>query len=302
MMDGSIIKADAALKSLVEKPQLGEKIKDKKSQKYIKGKKFSNKTHVSKTDPDATLAGKVGELKKLAYKVHDIIERKSRIVIDSYITTGTAMEGTIMMKRIEQTQSDYNIKIKEVTADRGYGYGENLQDLNLRNIKSFVPRFHPDAGDRVARDSAGFSFNKKNDCYICPKGYSMYPIKGPTPDYIRYRMTGGHCSACLLKDKCLNLQNMKTRGAKHIEVSIYQNLFEKTAKMEKTSEFKKIRGERQWKMEGIFAEAKDQHGLARARYHGLKKMQIQTYLVSFVQNIMRLLELVPNKTIILNST
>ena len=81
---------------------------------------------------------------------------------------------------------------------------------------------------------------------------------------------------------------MKTRNAKHIEVHIFHDILEKTADREKTWLFKATRGERQWKMEGIFAEAKDNHGLDRARYRGRLKMQIQAYMIASVQNHKRL--------------
>ena len=47
--------------------------------------------------------------------------------------------------------------------------------------------------------------------------------------------------------------------------------------------------ERMWKSEGIFAEAKQYHGLARAKYRGRPKVQIQAYLSAIVQNLKRLL-------------
>ena len=80
MMDGSLIKADAALNSMVKRDEFGRP-KQEESLKYIKGEKFSNQTHVSSTDPEATLAGKVSEPKQLRYKVHATIDRKSRIII-----------------------------------------------------------------------------------------------------------------------------------------------------------------------------------------------------------------------------
>jgi len=43
-----------------------------------------------------------------------------------------------------------------------------------------------------------------------------------------------------------------------------------------------------WKMEGLFAEAKQNHGLARARYRGRSKVQIQAYLSATAQNLKRL--------------
>ena len=49
--------------------------------------------------------------------------------------------------------------------------------------------------------------------------------------------------------------------------------------------------ERMWRIEGINAEAKNQHGLKRARYRGLKKMQIQANMVGVVLNLKRLVAL-----------
>ncbi len=43
-----------------------------------------------------------------------------------------------------------------------------------------------------------------------------------------------------------------------------------------------------WKCEGLFAEAKENHNLARARYRGRPKVQIQAYLIAMVQNLKRL--------------
>jgi hypothetical protein len=43
-----------------------------------------------------------------------------------------------------------------------------------------------------------------------------------------------------------------------------------------------------WKAEGLFAEAKRNHGLARARYRGRSKVQIQAYLIAMAQNLKRL--------------
>ena len=45
---------------------------------------------------------------------------------------------------------------------------------------------------------------------------------------------------------------------------------------------------RMGKCEGLFAEAKQNHGLARARYRGRQKVQIQAYLSATVQNLKRL--------------
>ena len=56
----------------------------------------------------------------------------------------------------------------------------------------------------------------------------------------------------------------------------------------KEPEFRKRLSERMWKAEGLFAEAKQNHGLSRARYRGRPKVQIQAYLSAMAQNLKRL--------------
>ena len=55
------------------------------------------------------------------------------------------------------------------------------------------------------------------------------------------------------------------------------------------STFLERASERMWKCEGLFAESKQYHCLARAKYRGRSKVQIQAYLCAIVQNLKRLL-------------
>lgn len=50
--------------------------------------------------------------------------------------------------------------------------------------------------------------------------------------------------------------------------------------------------ERMWKVEGLFSEAKNNHGLGRARYRTRWKVQMQAYMVATTQNLKRLLKAV----------
>ena len=93
-----------------------------------------------------------------------------------------------------------------------------------------------------------------------------------------------------MNNKCYPIDPPKPGSRKGLVRNIFWELQAKTKLREKTPDFRAVRGERQWKMEGIFAEAKDNHGLSRARYRGRSKMQIQAYLIATVQNLKRLTE------------
>ncbi|MBS0424966.1 MAG: transposase [Proteobacteria bacterium] len=47
---------------------------------------------------------------------------------------------------------------------------------------------------------------------------------------------------------------------------------------------------RKWTIEGLFAEAKQFHGLRRARYRGLQKVSIQALMTAMAQNIKRIIK------------
>jgi transposase len=292
MADGSLVKADAALNSLIKRREGDtiEKIRKRKRPKYIKGRKYSNGTHVSRTDPDAKLAGKFTELKQIKYKVHNIADLKSRVIIDTHVTDGSVPEGTIFFDRLDQTEKTFKFKTKVAVADRGYGSGENLQELENRKIKSFVPNFHSEVGDNY--DPKLFKYDKKKDVFTCPRGFELLPTQFQS-DFNQhqklYRLLGGHCKKCPLRRKCFKNQKKIDRG-KRIFRNLHCVIQAKTKAREKTKEFKKHRAQRQWKMEGLFAEAKTFHGLDRARYRLRANMQIQAYMTASVQNIKRLMK------------
>jgi hypothetical protein len=71
--------------------------------------------------------------------------------------------------------------------------------------------------------------------------------------------------------------------------NVDQDLFEQVQAQMEQATFLERSSERMWKCEGLFAEAKQYHGLSRAKYRGRRKVQIQAYLIAIVQNLKRLL-------------
>jgi hypothetical protein len=74
-----------------------------------------------------------------------------------------------------------------------------------------------------------------------------------------------------------------------VKRSLDQDLFEEVLAYMQESTFIERASERMWKCEGLFAESKQYHCLARAKYRGRSKVQIQAYLIAIVQNLKRLL-------------
>ena len=289
MMDGTFVKADAATSSRVARESI-EESSGEGSVSNIKAPKFSNETHVSQTDPESTMAGKEGEMKQLRYKVHDAIDRDSRIVVDTHVTTGIEHEGKVMSERLDHIEATFSVHVEELTADRGYGYGVNLNELEKRGIDSLVPNFHKDVGDNI--DPEIFKYDAGRDLFTCPQGHFLERKSSDETekkDYARrYQIRGANCAKCPMMTTCYEKPPQNTSARKAFVRNVFWELQFKTKEREKTQAFRLARSERQWKMEGIFAEAKNNHGLKRARYRGKSKMQIQAYMIATVQNLKRM--------------
>ena len=83
--------------------------------------------------------------------------------------------------------------------------------------------------------------------------------------------------------------------------SLDQDFFEEVLTRMRDAVFRQKMSERMWKIEGLFAEAKQNHGLSRARYRGRAKVQIQAYLSATEQNLKRLVKAVFRWLLIWNS-
>lgn len=75
MTDSIVLNANASLSILILKDKRNNAIAIKHSKHAI-----SNKTHISKTDPEATLAYKSGSPRTLKYKAHVTSDSSNRII------------------------------------------------------------------------------------------------------------------------------------------------------------------------------------------------------------------------------
>ena len=290
MTDASLIEADASIDSMIAKAEEMAKaeviaLKERNPTDRMPNRKISNETHISKSDPDSSLAKKEGAARKLRYKVHSTIDADSRVILDSKITTGAVHDTKVYLERIKYIQTKYKFSIKEAIADRGYGAIDNIKSLNEEGITTYIPLFSSRSGGTAKEMvDAGFKYDFENDRCICPEGKIMYPRRHK--DTTSYHAKISICKACSSFTTCV--AKHRKGGERVILRNPNQDLFEKEILRMQEEIFHKRLKERMWKIEGIFSEAKNMHGLSRAKYRGLQKMQIQAHMTSAAQNLKRL--------------
>jgi hypothetical protein len=159
--------------------------------------------------------------------------------------------------------------------------------LRDRKITAYIPLRDKKLGNGKYAPPAGFNYDRENNRYQCIAGNFLYPHK-PTDGLTRYVIKNRGCHSCPLQAQCFP-QGFKGRSMR-IQRADFQDFYDAIRKRQKSPNFRKKRFERSWKVEGIFAEAKENHCLRRAKYRGLAKTQIQVYLSASVQNLKRLIK------------
>lgn len=294
MTDATLIAADASLDSLVHNDPEQAQI-EAESQRCRRGmldpsanRSVSNRTHRSRTDPEATLAQKRGTALQLKYKVHQIIDAESRVILDAEVTTGGQHDNQPYLEKLRRVEDRCHCMIQEATADRGYGSAEILKALKAKGAKTYIPLWHSRSG-RNSGAAAGMNYEPEQNRIRCPAGKCLYPSPANYEDRRRFVSLPAACRGCSLASSCPAKARPNPPHTRFVLRPLDRDLFDEVQAQMNEPDFGKKVIERMWKCEGLFAEAKQLHGLARAKYRGRSKVQIQAYLCVIVQNLKRLL-------------
>ena len=127
-VDGTLIQAWAGHKSFVRKD--GGDNDDNEGDGNFKGRKRSNETHESKTDPDAKLYRKGKTASELRYMGHTLSDNRHGLVVSAMVTNADGHAereaAKVMLNDARQVIEDLNVEVT-VGADKGYDAQEFIQ-------------------------------------------------------------------------------------------------------------------------------------------------------------------------------
>lgn len=299
--DSTIIKANASLQSIQNRPEAvspplspqefiqqvfteNPAPEEPKESTPLEPPVVSNKTHVSKTDPDAALVRRPGKLlAQLAYKEHFTVDGHAR-VITAVAVTSAAIGDEAMLQPLLENQP---VSVQEVGADSKYGTFDNYNYLIQQGIRPSIPPWRPGNPSHAGFFSqSAFSYNPLTDTYECPGGK---PLKRGNDkihqDRWSFHARKRDCSRCSLRPQCIGPTLRKRRIFRHR----YQEAKDIAMAYLRTEQARITQRQRKVYAEWINAESKGCHGLRRAQCRGLGKVTIQVLMTATVQNIKRLI-------------
>jgi len=110
------------------------------------GVKYSNQTHRSTSDPDARLYRKgKGKESKLSYLVHDLIDTKSRVILNRKVSEAhSSAERRVCIEMLDEVLAKQDVlglpnRPEVISLDGGYGTGEMAAALLDREVLPHMP-------------------------------------------------------------------------------------------------------------------------------------------------------------------
>jgi transposase len=288
-MDSSLIQADASNNSIVKMNSLKSRLNrhyqelearlEELPENY-KGKGKLNRTHLSTTDPDASLVSQGKVRSQLSFKVHRAVDGQSEVITATAVTSGAVNEGHLLADLVEQHTGNTQSQVGVVVADSQYGTIDNYLECHDRGLKAHIPPFK-DGHKRTGKFSDEvFTYDPQDDIYLCPASQRLRRSRyDQQRQAFQYQGRAKTCKACSLREQCTEAKRGRTlwRHLRHDEILLMR---------ERAQSFRSKRNlrTRQHLMERSFARSVP-YGFKRARWRRLWRVQIQEYLTAALQNI-----------------
>jgi IS5 family transposase len=247
---------------------------------------------ISPVDPDARTGKKTGTAWR-GYKAHIVMEEESGIITEVATTPANATDGSQLLPLLKEQEKVHSLTPKELTADKAYDWGENLESLatnnTIANIALTRQVNHRGAGYFTVDD---FPYDPENIKLMCPAGhistncYSevLYNYQLNKPGYA-FRFRPSLCNVCPLKGKCV-----KNKAGRRVYISYYEPYFRMARERLATEEGRQAYRNR-YRIEQKVADLTRYCGLRWCRYRGMGRAGIHTLLAATVCNIKRMAKL-----------
>jgi transposase len=244
----------------------------------------ANNELVSRTDPEATVVSRRGFDMHLAYKAHVAVAgTKGQVITAALATTGSKPDEHLLREMLAYHKKLTNLQAKEVVADAKYGTMANYEFLDKTGMTAFIPPRQRIRGPGGIWGSDHFHYLKEQDVFLCPAGMSMkrFAHRAST-QRVSYRVTRGACKGCQFRGQCT-----PTGQGRTISRFFAHQLVDEAKERLSSPRGQELLLQRKVSVEGVFAWAKELHGLRRTRFMGRWKVQIQLWLTAAVINIKR---------------
>ena len=284
----------AARKKVVDNQHRGQAkaYRDMPSSNSEERKFVSNHTHRSTTDPDARISVKPGKPRQLNYHAQVAVDTAHHVITQiqsDYANKKDSQCLPSLLKNTIENLKENNLTIEELLGDGGYSSGEALQALEDNNIEGYIPNF-----GQYKHDREGFTYDKKNDKYICSQGKELpfKKISKSSLGYERksYRSSALDCARCPLRSQCIGKSDFKK-----IEDTVNKPLYDRMHVKLQTQKAKRMKKLRSSTVEPVLGTLVNYLGMRRVNTRGIKQANKCMLMAAIAYNLKKLLKFTTRK-------
>jgi len=256
--------------------------KDGKSDvKYVKRKKKGKDRIVSMVDEDVRWGAKSDDKIFHGYKAHTTMT-DGGFVTNIEVTSGNVTDDTMAVLLANTQKERHDLKPKKMRGDGAYGTIDNRKDFKEMGTQLAAPEKTSHNKGKFPKKM--FKFDEENWTVTCPAGVETtksYYNKAARSNIFHFNKK--QCGPCPSKKKC-------TKGAFRT-ISFHEDFaIQKEAMAYNTTDDYKEDMKIRAHIEPKQAEMKRFHGLRRAIYRGLERVNIQAIYTAIVVNLKRMVK------------
>jgi transposase len=178
----------------------------------LAGLEASAETQLSRTDKDARLLTKSGQL-IAGYNVQIAVDEKHKLIVASEVVNDGNDSGQLY-NVAKAAKEELGAEKLTALADTGYYNCHELKACEDDGIVAYVPpakrTAQMEAQGRISHEE--FVYDAENDVYCCPAGQLLRPTGGHKVTTagrvdIRYRSRKSDCDGCALRSRCLSAKS-----------------------------------------------------------------------------------------------
>ena len=247
-----------------------------------------NRTHISTTDPEAELARNKSGVTELNYKEHRLVDDAHGVITAVAASGSNVPDGTQLPALYEQHLATTGLKRAQVTlaGDHHYGTASNYIFCAQEGVRAHLGDASAHLEERGKLPLSQFVYEPAQDRLRCPQGHYLICHQDRPEEQAKVYLIedAARCGGCALRKQCTQSQRGRSIQ-RHVQADLVA-----AARAEANSPAARYsRKRRQHVMEGSFADAFNNHGAKKARWRGLARQKIQSWLIAVVQNLRVLL-------------
>ncbi len=279
--DDLAFKKDRLAKIEAAKARLEEREQARHPDKVIEDKK-----QISFADPDANIMGKRGHV-EYAYNAQISVDSDKQIIVGQHLS-GMANDFGEVAEALDELERNCETLPQKLSMDNGYYSGENLAELERREVEAYVATHREDKnaaqplGDGTRPlVKADFVYNEEGDFFLCPTGQRLEcKSQGKSGKRI-YQAEAVHCSECALKDRCCKSKQAQGRS---ITCDAREGERQRMVARMEQAESKQVYDKRKVIVEPVFGQIKNS-GFRGFGVRGHVKVAAEFSLVCLTHNL-----------------